>query len=376
MIMKLRIAQRVSLAALAALLAACSGNGTDPQPTGPYTNGVFVINEGNFTDNNGTLSWLSRTNSTGTPDRAENDVFRVRNNRLLTGGVSGYIEAGNRGIILVDHQTAGLDKVEIVTSDLLQSVKTLAAPDIENPRDAARISDTKVYVTCWGTTGSSPFYVNPGYVAVIDLTTNTVTKKIPVQKGAEGVTVVGTEAFITGVGGENIVQVIDTQTDAVTQQIAVTAGGDKLLRDANNKLWILAGTNAVRINPSTKTVEATIPIGSASGISSSDKLAVSADGRTFYYRYTIYDAQYNVSSRQVFRFGNNDPTINPTTPVINRTFAGFGVTGLGVDPQSNAIYLGVTPSYKQAGFVYRYQPTGQLIDSSRVEIAPSKFYFK
>ncbi|MEZ0611484.1 DUF5074 domain-containing protein [Fibrella sp. WM1] len=365
-------ARLLSAATLTSLLLACNRN-TDPQPaTSLYTDGVFILNAGNFSDNNGTLSWLPRTGST-----AQTNLFQVRNGRPLTGGVSGYVEAGNRGLILVDNMAAGLDKVEIVSADSLRSVKTLAAPDIENPRAAARVSDTKVYVTCWGTTGSSPFYVNPGYIAVVDLTTNTVTKRITLQKGAEGVTVVGNEAYVTGQGGERIIQVIDTQTDAVKTSIAVTGSISPLVVDANGKLWGTQGKNVVRIDPATKAIEATIPVGVTNGAnasaSSPSGLVASADRRSMYYKYTSYDANFNPVG-QVYRFSITDATITPTTPVVNRTFT--GLTGLGFDTKANVVYAGVTPSYKQAGYVYRYQATGQLIDSVRVEIAPTAFYVK
>ncbi|RYF68241.1 MAG: DUF5074 domain-containing protein [Cytophagaceae bacterium] len=259
---------------LASVLTACNSN-TDPTPTGPYRNGTFVLNEGNFTDNNGTLSWMPRSGNA-----VENNVFQVRNQRPLTGLVAGYVEAGNRGVILVDNSAAGLDKVEIVTSDSLRSVKTFASPDIENPRKAVRISDTKVYVTCWGSTGTYPnFYVNPGYVAVIDLTTNSITKKIALQKGANGITVVGSEAFVTGAAGEKLVQVINTSTDAIVGSLSVTSDISALVADADNKLWGFVGKNVVRINPTTRSIEATIPVGAANSQRSPGNLTASADRR-------------------------------------------------------------------------------------------------
>ncbi len=369
--MKLTSSSLLGAIGLATLFTACTKT-TDPTPAGPYTNGVFVLNAGNFSDNNGSLSWLTREGKTGTPDRAETDLFQVRNRRPITGGVQGYVEAGSRGLILVDNSGAGLDRVEIVTSDSLRSVKTLAAPDIENPRYAVRISDTKAYVTCWGSTGTYPnFYINPGYVAVIDLVTNTVTKKISLQKGAEGITVIGTEAFVGGAGGDKLVQVIDTQTDLLKTSITVASDIGKLLPDANNKLWGLSGKNVIRIDPAGKTVEATIPVGSDTR-KSPGSLTASADRRSFYYTYTFYDAADNYKQKgELYKFNITDATIGTATPVVNRIFS-----GLGFDPTANVLYGGFTPSYKQAGYVFRYQPTGQLIDSVKVEIAPSGFYFK
>ena len=358
------------LIAVATLFTACSRT-PDPTPAGPYTNGVFVMNFGNFNQNNGSLSWLTRTGST-----AETNIFETRNRRPIRGGIQSYVEAGNRGIILVDNSAAGADKIEIVTADSLRAVKTLGAPDIENPRYAVRISDTKAYVTCWGTTGTFPnYYVNPGYVAVIDLITNTVTKKIPVQKGAEGITVVGNEAYIasTDFSGSNMLTVIDTQTDVVKQQILLTEDVNKLQVDADNKLWAFAGKNAIRINPFTKSIEATIPVGLASNARNPGNLTPSADRRSMYYTYTNTDAAFRAVG-QVYRFGIADAAITPTMPVINRSF--IGITGLGFDPKANVIYTGVTPSLAQAGLVYRYQATGQLVDSVKVEISPVGFFFK
>jgi hypothetical protein len=358
--------QLLIVAGFVSALAACHRT-DDPQPAGPYASGVFVINAGNFLDNNGSLSWLTRDSKT-----AETDIFQVRNRRPLTGGVRDYAEAGQRGLILVDNSSAGLDKVEIVTTDSLKSVKTLAAPDIENPRYVVRISDTKAYVSCWGATGSgSTFYVNPGYVAVIDVPTGSITKKIPLQKGAESMVIVGTEAFVSGVGGEGLVQVIDTQTDALKTSFSVGGSASVLQRDANNKIWAFVGKNAVRIDPANKSVEAKIAVGTDAN-KSPGGLTPSGDRRTFFYSYTFYDAADGYKQKgALYSFSITDQTITAATPLVNRVF-----TGLGFDPQRNVLYAGSTPSYKQAGYVLRYQPTGQLIDSVRVEIAPSAFYFK
>lgn len=359
--------RRVVLASfIAATVVACNST-TDPQPAGPYASGVFVLNAGNFFDNNGTLSWLTRSSKT-----AEIDLFQVRNRRPVTGGIGDYVEVGNRGLILVDNSSAGLDKIEIVTADSLRSVATLTAPVIENPRHAVRISDTKAYVTCWGATGTYPnFYPNPGYIAVIDLTTNRVVKQIPLQKGAEGIVVIGTEAFIGGQGGENMVQVIDTQTDAVKSSIAVDGNAGLLQRDANGKMWTFIGKNAVRINPTTKAVDAKMLVGTDAR-KLPGTLTPSADGQSFYFTYTFYDSADNYKQKgELYRFGITDATIAANAPIVSRVFS-----GLGFDARSNTLYAGYTPSYKQSGYVFRYQPAGQLIDSVKVEIAPSGFYFK
>lgn len=346
-------------------LAACTKT---PEPTPPYGDGVLVINEGNFLDNNGSLSLVSRGNTT-----ASLDVFLKENMRPITGGVGGYAEIDGKGLILVDNSTAGLDKVEIVDAGTMKTIATLAAPDIENPREVVGVGNNKAYVSCWGTTGTFPnFYANPGYVAVIDLATNKITKKITLQKGAEGMVVVGSEAFVGGVGGDRLVQVIDIQKDELkTASIAMGGNSGVLQVDANNKIWAFVSREAVRIDPTAKSIETRIRVGSSTTKSPSN-LTMSADKRTIYYMSTFFDPADGFKQKgEMYSFKISDTAISDAAPLARRMF-----TGLGYDPKSNLIYAGSTPSFKQAGFVLRYQPDGKLIDSVKVEIAPSGFFFK
>ncbi|MCU0339819.1 MAG: DUF5074 domain-containing protein [Spirosomaceae bacterium] len=347
------------------LLTACNSS---VEPTQPYDSGVLVINAGNFFDNNGSLSLVTRNTTT-----VSTDIFMKENMRPITGGISGYTETGEKGLILVDNSGAGLDKVEIVNARTMKSVATLAAPDIENPRVAVGISADKAYVTCWGVTGQFPnFYANPGYVAVIDLTANRVVKKINLQKGAEGIIVVGSEAFVTGQGGERLIQIIDTQKDELkANSINIGGNASTMQLDANNKIWTFVGREALRIDPNTKAIEARIRVGSSTTKSPST-LTMSADRRSIYYSYTFFDAADGFKQKgEVYRFNITDTTISDASPVVRRVF-----TGLGFDPTSNLLYAGSTPSFKQAGYVIRYQPDGRLVDSVKVEIAPSGFFFK
>jgi hypothetical protein len=357
-----------ALAALTGSLASCHTT-VDSIPEPGFSNGVLVLNAGNFTDNNGSVSWLSRESKT-----AQNDLFMTQNNRPLTGLVQGYAEVGGVGLILVDNSSAGLDKVEIVAANTLRSVGTLRAPDIENPRQVIRVSDTKAYISCYGATGTTDYFVSPGYVAVVDLKTNAITKKIALPKGAEGITIVGAEAFVgtADFSGSKTITVIDTQTDAVKQSINVPTEVNRLEPDANGKLWGVSGSSLLRIDPATKAIEATLRVGPVGSPKSPGNLTPTADRRGFYFTYSFYDAADNYKLKgELYRFTITDAIISTATPVINRVFS-----GIGFDTRSGTLYAGVTPSFKQAGYVLRYQPTGQIIDSVKVDIAPSGFWFK
>lgn len=345
-------------------------NTSDPEPSQPYDKGVLVINAGNFLDNNGSISLIQRTAAT-----ASFDIFQKENSRTLSGSLSDYDEVNGKGIILVDNSTAGKDAIEIVDARTFKSLATIPSSEVENPRAVVKATDTKAYVTCWDATGDfSNFYKNPGYVAVIDLTTNKLTKKITVQNGAESIVIVGNEAFVGNTGsGLSKITVIDVATDAVKQSVEIGRNPEIVGIDANNKLWAYTGGEMVRLNTQTKTVETRLKITSPNAAKSPSSFTLSADKKTFYFTNSFYDAADGYLQKgETYRFSIDATGVVADQPFINRLFSG----GLDVDPQTGVIYAGLVPSFKQAGYVLRYQPNGALIDSVKAEIAPSKFFFK
>ena len=352
-------------------LSVLSCNTSDPQPS-PFESGVYIINAGNFYDNNGSISFLPRNSTT-----VSTDIFRAANpDHLLglTGGVQDYTEIDGKGVILVDNDKAGQDKIEIVESGTFKSLATIQAPDVENPRYVVMAGPNKAYVSCWDATGDfSNFYPKPGYILVLNLASRTVVKKIPVTKGADRMVVAGSEMFVGSAGGERTLTIIDTEKDEVRQPgLDVGVNTNPIAVDVNGKLWAYASSakEMVRINTATKAVETRMKVGSSAR--SPGAITISKDRQTFYFVNSFYDAADSYKAKgETYSFGIIDSSIPATRPFIGRLF-----TGLGVDPQTGILYAGVTPSYKQAGYVLRYQPDGVLIDSVKAEIAPSRFYFR
>ncbi len=363
--MKKQVFKVAGAVLLVGIMGSCREKVPDPEV---YELGVIIRNAGNYLDNNGSISFYKREKST-----AENDLFLRENGRPLTGSVQGYAEAGGHSLILVDNSTAGQDKVEIVNFGTWKSEATLTAPDIENPRHVLGVSATKAYVSCWDATGDfTNFYKNPGYVAVIDLNTLKVTKKIPVPKGAEHMVKVGNNVFLGALGGTKNLTVIDATTDALKGDVPTTVSSpDPIDVDANGKLWAKGDGVVLRINPQTFAIETNMRVGT-DPLKSPSNYAIASDGRGFYFVYSFYDPKDNYKEKgETYFFSITDTSIPATKPFVRRIFS-----GLGVDPLQGLIYGGVTPSYKQAGYVVRYRNDGSLVDSIRVDIAPSGFMFK
>ncbi|GGC04378.1 YncE family protein [Dyadobacter sediminis] len=348
-------------ASLSSFLWSC--NQSDPTPKGNYVQGVFVINEGNFSQNNGAVSFFTREQTT-----AEADIFSMVNNAPLNGGVQGYAEIGDLGVVLVDNSGSGLDKAVIVNSNTFETVTTIGASEIENPREIVAAGN-KVYISCWGS--NADYSYKTGYIAVIELPSNRFVKKININSGPEnlvynnGKLYVGTVSY----GGGKTLTVINTSTDEIEKTIALNGAPAPIGIDANGKLWVSAGTQAIRMNTETNTAEATLAIGTDQNKSASN-FTFSSDRKTIFFVLSYSDANY-ISHGETYKFGITDAQIDVNTPFIKRLF-----TGLSVDPSQGLIYAAVTPSYAQAGYAVRYRTDGSLVDSIKVGVAPTGFFFK
>ncbi|NEU66631.1 DUF5074 domain-containing protein [Spirosoma agri] len=352
----------ICLVLLTLFTTACQVNDGPPSP---YEAGAYIVNAGTPSAGNGSISYFSRRTTTLT-----GDIFAVANGRTLTGTVQDYVEVDGKGVILVDNNATGLDRVEIVESGTFKSIVTFQAPDVENPRFVVYAAANKAYVSCWDAT-----LTGSGYILVLNLASRTIAKKIPVTKGPERMVVIGKEVFVGSVGGEQVLTVINTDTDELVQPgIAVGANGNPIALDANSNLWAyVSSTNEmVRINPTSKIVEARLKVGSGPKVLSS--ITLSADKKQFFFVNSFNDPADNGRLKgETYRFSINDTSIPATTPFIRRLFSGLGVDS---GDSRGLIYAAVTPSFNQPGYVLRYQPSGALVDSFKVDIAPTRFYFR
>lgn len=358
------------LAILLLLSTIYSCKKTETEPLKPYDTGVIVVNAGNFTDNNGTLSLLQR-NSTS----LSTDIFQKENIRTLAGGISGYAEVDQKGIILVDNSSAGKDLIEIVNARTFKTIANIPTGEVENPRNIIKVSNTKAYISAWDATGDfSNFFKNPGYITVLDLVSNKITKKIQVQNGAESMILIGNEVYVgNATYDKTAISVIDITNDSKKTEINIGSNPTIIGTDANEKLWIFADGELVRLNTNTKAIEAKLKINTTNFDKSASNFVISADKKTIYFTHSFYDAADNYAQKgETYSFSISDSVISTSKPFIKKLFGG----GMATDPTDGTIYAGLVPSYKQAGYVFRYKSNGILIDSVKAEIAPSKFFFK
>jgi YVTN family beta-propeller protein len=205
---------------LSSAIVYTSCNKIDDSVKGAYSNGIFIVNEGPFQNGTGTITYFN-------PDSnlVKSDIFEAVNGRPLGNIAQSMTIFDGKGYIVVNN--AGT--VEVVDIATFKSLGTIT--NLINPSQFLVIDSKKAYVSDW-----------IGHIAVVDLTTNTVTRTIPAGTGPDAMLKSGNYVYVANSGGFSIdstVTVIDYLTDHIVKVINVGKAPSGLVADGNGKIWVL-----------------------------------------------------------------------------------------------------------------------------------------
>lgn len=339
-----------------AFFASCSNDDDNnkEEASGDYKGGLFILNEGKFETPNGSVSYLS-DNLT-----LENNIFSLVNPGKITGDTAQNIGFQGDNAYVVANAS---NKIEVVNRYTFKSIATITT-GLKYPRYIA-FANGKGYVTNWG----DPYNAADDYVAVIDLTTNTVTSSIPVVEGPEKIIENNGKLYVAqkgGYGQGNSLTVINAATNTVATNFAVGDVPTSLVKD-NGALYILcAGRPSyaapetagklVKVDLSNNTVAATLNF---TGLTHPGFLDI--NDSKFYY--TVGNNIYTAAT---------SATALPTTALFKasevKILYGFAV-------KNNNIYIGDAVNYTDPGNAYIYSLTGALSKTLNVGVSPNGFYF-
>lgn len=331
-----------------------SDDDTVSAPSGAYDNGVLILNQGGFNAGNASVSFLSDGLA------QENNIFTAVNPAITLGDVGQDIGLHDDMAYIVVNNS---HKIEVVNRYTFQHITTITA-GLDNPRYIA-FSGGKGYVTNWG----NPENPSDDYIAVIDLSLNTVTSTIPVAEGPERIIEEDGKLYVAHYGGYSIgntVTVINAGTNTVATTVTV-GDAPQALDIEDGKLYVLcegkpawtgdetAGELHV-INVGTNAVTNTMAF--ANGVHPHN--ITEEDGKLYY----TVDAD-------VYRMDAGAVSI-PETPFFT-VDAISSIYSLGVE--DGRIYLGDAGDFNSNGKVYVYSATGELQNSFTVGVIPAGFYF-
>jgi DNA-binding beta-propeller fold protein YncE len=334
----------------------------EPLQTERPSRGLFVVNEGNFTYGNASLSYYDM--ETG---EVFNDAFFLTNG-LPLGDVAvsmtirdslGYIVVNNSGRIYVVN-TATFKYEGKITG-------------LTSPRHIHFISDTKAYVT--------DLYARS--VAVVNPLTMERTGTINVSNGSpsyfrhptEQMVRVDRFIYTNCWSFDRLILVIDSEEDRVVDSIEVLKQPNSMVLDRHRTLWVLCDggfpespygyENGGLLKIVAGATEARIVYRFARGDAPTE-LNINGTGDTLYFL-----------NRHVYRMpvsAETEPEIVIPSPYPQGYNGGY--YGLGVDASSTEIYVSDAMDFTQPGIIYRCSPDGFPLDTFQAGVVPGAFCFK
>lgn len=350
------------IAAMAVFFTSCSDDDSQPinddLPLGAYDNGVLILNEGNFGQDNSTISFLSNDFA----DFQASAFATVNPTKILgnTGQDIGFYD--DFAFIVVNAS----NKIEIVNRYTLEYVATIDT-GLDNPRYIA-FANGKGYVTNWGDASVT----TDDYVAIINASNYTISGTIPVVEGPERIIENNGKLYVAHKGGYgygNTVSVINSTSNSVTNSIVLGADVPNSLQIENGNLYVIcSGKPAwtmdetlgkfVKINLATETVTSSIDFSSGNHPSN-----LVIEGSDVYFTVDLDIFKMNLTA-----------TALPTSALFSTTSQGvYGVYSFAI--ANDKIFVGDALDYSANGKVYIYSLTGNLEKELTVGVTPTGFYF-
>jgi hypothetical protein len=126
----------IKIAVLYLTVVSCTKTPVSPSENLSVGGGVFILNEGNFRGNNGSLSFYSYDSI-----KIFNDIYYTVNGQTLGDVPNAMVIKGDKAYIVVNNS----GKVEVIDQTTIQSKATIKG--LISPRNLAVINDNKAYVS-------------------------------------------------------------------------------------------------------------------------------------------------------------------------------------------------------------------------------------
>jgi DNA-binding beta-propeller fold protein YncE len=335
------------------IFVGCKGDDIMPAPP-PETlgQGFFVVNEGNFTVGNSSVSFYSYDSA-----RMFNNMFYAANGAPLGDVASSMSFFRNSAFIVVNN--SGL--IYVVDKNSMAYMTKITG--LQSPRQIHFINAEKAYIS--DLQSDSLIFFNPqslDYMGAIGL-----------GKSSEAMLSVNEKLFVANwsnyyqTAPNNTIMVIDWLSDQLVDSIVVAKEPNSMVIDKDNKLWVLCSGGYMNeetpalfcIDPIT--LEKLQVLYFEDITSSPQQLCINAGGDTLYFL-----------SNGIYRLPIDNPEL-PQAPFIEMGLRNF--YSLAVDPLLSHVLVTDAVNYLQDGYVFRYRPNGMLIDSIRAGIIPGQIRF-
>lgn len=347
-----RFAMVVLFFSFALLFSSCKKE--EPKPdVGEFENAVFIVNEGNFTAGNASLTYFNHQNGD-----MEQQVFYRKNNAPL-GDVANSISFDENSIYIVVNNSHLVYKINSKTG--LYEAKTTP---LTSPRHFLKIDENRALI-------SDLFEKS---LAVVNTETMEIISHIPIGRTSENMLKVGNEVFVANWSSynqeqkNNMLMVIDAETLQLTDSIQVPLEPNSMVIDKDDNIWVLgSGGFLNEESPALWKIDSELKIVTERFIfeninSSPTKLCINPERDKLYFL-----------NKDVFQMDITSNSLN-ATPFVAATETN-NYYSLGVGPDAD-VYITDANDYTRNGIVYRYSSEGVLKQSFEAGIIPGAIGFK
>lgn len=328
----------------------------------PMDQKVIVINQGNFTEHSASISLYDETKGT-----IENRVYEQANGVAIGATViSGAIAPNKQALLICNYP----DKIEFIDSRTAKIVTEAITEGLATQR-AAVVTPTRIYVTNWDynyVVAPNGFWEYPNsYVAIYDLQTKKLIKKVLVGTDAEGLLLQGSRLFIATREGVKVLDVTEDKMSAVSviRPVDVTGPAKHLTFDKNAMLWAsFPDKGVVQISPSTMAVTKVVevPVDSMDGY-----ITVGSKGEKIYTYNTAFDSNYMPKSASIY-------AVETSTGAVSTLFTGNYFYGVGVSPSTGNIFTAEV-SFTSNSLMKVVTPTGEVKATAVTGVATCRYLF-
>lgn len=318
------------------VLFSCKKEEELPEPTpGDFDNGILVLNEGLFQQNNASISFYSSANATSTFE-----AFKAVNNRGLGDTANDWVTFENNGSKFVAVAVDVSSQIEILSANKLTSITQIPLFNgglSRSPRSVV-ITNGKIY--------SANF---DGTVSVHNLNTFEEMTVLPVGENPNSLTLSNGKIYVANSGGLNApnydstLTVIDATADTILYDINAAINMTTVIAAPNNQIFARSSGNYANVNPSVLKIDTQNDI-------ILDTININMAAMKIYQNELYYiDADLLSVSKM------NLSALNPSAPIVD--LSGFN-TPYAMDIHNGQIYVSDANNYVNSSIVRVYDLNG------------------
>lgn len=351
-----------ALAVLTVLINACKKNDTTPAAPVQLTPaiGEYILSEGGFNGNNTKLSFYNNATNT-----VVGDFFAQQNPGTAgLGGVGNDMIVYGSKLYVIMNVSSNVTVLNVSNATLIKRIPFVNGAIDKQPRYAVG-SRGKVYVTSYDAT-----------VSVIDTSSLTIVKTIPVGPNPEGIAASDNYLYVANSGGLNLVpdstvSLIDLNTETEIKKIKVGVNPNKVEINQAGNIFVSAYGNFGNIPPSVSVINGST---NANGINLGPNFQYSHI-RIFGDIAYVFNNYGGAGTAKVFNTATNT--------IVRNEFITDGTVittpyGINIDELNGDVYIADAKNYVSAGSVTCFSSAGVKKFSFSVApgVSPNKIVFR